>query len=106
MSYAVPIPSSNCAGKPSVQRPPLRLSSTPPTPPTVPRTMRMMLGENNSSEDIFVYAVRYISEDRGRKGHGAAKGRNSHSFQRRGGEGAEYCLNESLRGGGPAALTR
>src|SRR5262245_21097400 len=65
MSYVVPIPFFNCTGSASLKRSPFRLSSKPPTPPTVRRTMAVILGENNSSEDIFFYAVRYISKDRG-----------------------------------------
>src|SRR5262245_27495082 len=70
MSYVVPIPSFNCTGRASLKRSPLRLSSEPPAPPTVRRTMPVIADENNLSEDIFFYIVRYISKDRGRKGHG------------------------------------
>jgi hypothetical protein len=63
MSYVVPIPSFNCTGRASLKRSPLRLSSKPPAPPTVRRTMPVITDENNLSEDTFLYVVRYISND-------------------------------------------
>ncbi len=47
MSHVVPIPSFNCTGRASLKRSPLRLSSKPPAPPTVARTMAVIPGENN-----------------------------------------------------------
>src|SRR5215470_2372816 len=74
MSYVVPIPSFNCTGRASLKRSPFRLSSEPPATPTVRRTMPTITDENNLSGDIFFYAVRYISKDRGeqrrQRGHG------------------------------------
>src|SRR5262249_25678287 len=61
----MPVPFFNCTGSASLKRSPIRLSSKPPTPPTVPRTMAVITDENNLSEDTFFYAVRYISKDRG-----------------------------------------
>src|SRR5262245_51974833 len=70
MSYVVPIPSFNCTGRASLKRSPFRLSSKPPAPPTVRRRMPVITDENNLSEDIFFYIVRYISKDREERGTG------------------------------------
>jgi hypothetical protein len=46
ISHVVPIPSFDCTDRASLKRCPLRLSSKPPVPPTVRRTMPVIPGEN------------------------------------------------------------